>query len=177
MLFRSDLATLRRRANGSITETLIEAERYLFLDSEVIVNNHSAIGRRYLDQFLDEAGKFQRNGGTLFSFLEWLKIADSEEGGIKFSNVSVTNEAVQILTIHAAKGLEWKAVFVVGLSEGLLPISHATKASEFAEERRLFYVAVTRAQESLTLSWAHSRHNDSKGYREKSTLLRDLVIN
>ena len=86
-----DLDSLRRRANGSITETLIEAERYLFLDSEVIVNNHNAMGRRHLDQFLDEAARFQRNGGTLFSFLEWLKIADSEEGGIKFSNVSVSN--------------------------------------------------------------------------------------
>ncbi len=84
--------------------------------------------------------------------------------------------AVTLASIHAAKGLEWNAVFVVGLSEGLLPISHATKASEFAEERRLFYVAVTRAQDHLALSWAHSRHNDSKGYREQSTLLRDLVF-
>ena len=84
--------------------------------------------------------------------------------------------AVTLASIHAAKGLEWKAVFVVGLSEGLLPISHATKASEFAEERRLFYVAVTRAQDHLALSWALSRHNDSKGYREQSTLLRDLVF-
>ena len=82
--------------------------------------------------------------------------------------------AVTLASIHAAKGLEWKAVFVVGLSEGLLPISHATKAHEFAEERRLFYVAITRAQKVLSLSWAHSRHNDSKGYREPSTLLRDL---
>ena len=85
--------------------------------------------------------------------------------------------AVTLASIHAAKGLEWNAVFLVGLSEGLLPISHATKADEFAEERRLFYVAVTRAQEHLSLSWAHSRHNDSKGYREQSTLLRDLKLN
>lgn len=84
--------------------------------------------------------------------------------------------AVTLASIHAAKGLEWKAVFVVGLSEGLLPISHATKANEFAEERRLFYVAITRAQENLALSWAHSRHNDSKGYREPSTLLRDITL-
>lgn len=84
--------------------------------------------------------------------------------------------AVTLASIHAAKGLEWKAVFLVGLSEGLLPISHATKANEFAEERRLLYVAITRAQETLAMSWAHSRHNDSKGYREASTLLRDIVL-
>lgn len=82
--------------------------------------------------------------------------------------------AVTLASIHAAKGLEWKAVFLVGLSEGLLPISHATKADEFAEERRLFYVAITRAKQTLALSWSHSRHRDSKGYREPSSLLRDL---
>ena len=84
--------------------------------------------------------------------------------------------AVTLASIHAAKGLEWRAVFLVGLSEGLLPISHATKADEFAEERRLFYVAITRAKENLALSWSHSRHRDSKGYREPSSLLRDLNI-
>ena len=84
--------------------------------------------------------------------------------------------AVTLASIHAAKGLEWTSVFVVGLSEGLLPISHATKADEFAEERRLLYVAITRAKENLSLSWAHSRHNDSKGYREPSTLLRDIKL-
>lgn len=84
--------------------------------------------------------------------------------------------AVTLASIHAAKGLEWRAVFLVGLSDGLLPISHATKASEFAEERRLFYVAITRAKENLVMSWSHSRHKDAKGYREPSPLLRDLVI-
>ncbi len=84
--------------------------------------------------------------------------------------------AVTLASIHAAKGLEWKCVFIVGLSEGLLPISHATKAEEFAEERRLLYVAVTRAKEQLALSWSHSRHRDSKGYREPSSLLRDIIL-
>lgn len=84
--------------------------------------------------------------------------------------------AVTLASIHAAKGLEWKSVFVVGLSEGLLPISHANKAAEFAEERRLFYVAITRAKENLALSWSHARHNDAKGYREISPFLRDLVV-
>ena len=84
--------------------------------------------------------------------------------------------AVTLASIHAAKGLEWEAVFVAGVSEGLLPISHATTAAEFNEERRLLYVAMTRAKTHLNLSWAKSRHTDGKGYREQSTLLRDLSL-
>jgi DNA helicase-2/ATP-dependent DNA helicase PcrA len=61
--------------------------------------------------------------------------------------------AVTLSTIHAAKGLEWSEVFVIGLSEGYLPISYAKTAAELAEEKRLFYVAITRAKESLWLSW------------------------
>jgi DNA helicase-2/ATP-dependent DNA helicase PcrA len=82
--------------------------------------------------------------------------------------------AVTLASIHAAKGLEWEAVFIAGVSEGLLPISHATTAAEFNEERRLLYVAMTRAKTHLSISWAKSRHTDGKGYREQSTLLRDL---
>ena len=82
--------------------------------------------------------------------------------------------AVTLASIHAAKGLEWDAVFVVGLSEGLLPISHAQTPADFAEERRLLYVAVTRARTYLRLSWAKSRHTGTKGTRAESTLLRDL---
>lgn len=82
--------------------------------------------------------------------------------------------AITLASIHSAKGLEWEAVFVAGLSEGLLPISHATTPAEFNEERRLLYVAITRAKTVLRLSWSKSRHTDGKGYREQSTLLRDL---
>jgi DNA helicase-2/ATP-dependent DNA helicase PcrA len=84
--------------------------------------------------------------------------------------------AVTLASIHSAKGLEWEAVFVVGLSEGLLPISHANTPTEFAEERRLFYVAITRARTHLQLSWAGARRNGTKAHRTESTLLRDLKL-
>jgi DNA helicase-2/ATP-dependent DNA helicase PcrA len=61
--------------------------------------------------------------------------------------------AITLATIHAAKGLEWDHVFVVGLNEGYLPITYAKSDSELAEENRLLYVAVTRAKKSLMLSW------------------------
>ena len=59
---------------------------------------------------------------------------------------------VTLATIHATKGLEWSAVYLCGLNQGLFPISHATSEAELSEERRLFYVAITRAKDLLTLS-------------------------
>lgn len=65
-----------------------------------------------------------------------------------------TKEAVTLSTIHAAKGLEWQVVYVVGLTEGYLPIAYAESDAAIAEERRLLYVAITRARTSLQLTFA-----------------------
>ena len=113
--FSKELRDLRRYLTGSITDAIMEAERFLFLDTEVMVRDGFAQGRKHLDAFLDEAAKFARNGGTISTFLEWLKIADSEEGGLKPVSVAANKHAVQILTIHAAKGSEWDFVAVPGL--------------------------------------------------------------
>lgn len=69
--------------------------------------------------------------------------------------------AVTLASVHSSKGLEWKRVYVIGLSEGLFPISYATTLDAVAEERRLLYVAITRAQEKLALSWARNGNNTS----------------
>jgi len=73
--------------------------------------------------------------------------------------------AVTLSTVHAAKGLEWPVVFVAGLSEGYLPISYAQTPAEIAEEKRLLYVALTRAGRELQLSWARK---DSVSGRERA---------
>lgn len=78
---------------------------------------------------------------------------------------------VELATIHAAKGLEWDAVFLVGVAEGLLPISYAKRVAAREEERRLLYVAITRARDLLTVSWARSRGADGRGKRKRSRLL------
>ena len=69
-----------------------------------------------------------------------------------------TVEGVTLASLHAAKGLEWDAVFLVGLVEGTLPIIHADDRGGVEEERRLLYVGVTRAREHLSLSWARGAH-------------------
>lgn len=80
-------------------------------------------------------------------------------------------EGVTLSTIHAAKGLEWDAVFIVGLSEGLLPISMAETDAAIEEERRLLYVGVTRAREHLSLSFARSRREGGRASRQRTRFL------
>ncbi|MDF2991891.1 MAG: superfamily and helicase [Microbacterium sp.] len=78
---------------------------------------------------------------------------------------------VTLSTLHAAKGLEWDHVFLIGVSEGLLPISYATTFEAVDEERRLAYVGVTRAARALSLSWARGR---GRSDREPSRFLREI---
>ena len=66
-------------------------------------------------------------------------------------------DAVRLSTLHAAKGLEFPHVFIVGLEEGILPHREAIDAGNVEEERRLMYVGVTRAQHALQLSWCRRR--------------------
>lgn len=66
-------------------------------------------------------------------------------------------DAVTICSFHRAKGLEWRAVWVCGLEDGLVPIGHASSRAALAEERRLLYVALTRATDLLTCCWARER--------------------
>jgi len=69
-----------------------------------------------------------------------------------------SGEAVTLLTVHSAKGLEFRLLFVVGMEEGMFPHSRSLESAEdTAEERRLFYVAMTRAREKLHLTWAQRR--------------------
>ncbi|MFM8869648.1 MAG: ATP-dependent helicase [Candidatus Nanopelagicus sp.] len=121
--FALSLRSLRRNLNGSITEAIIEVCEFLSLDTEVLVRDGWQNGRKNIDRFLDEAARFQKNGGNLFNFLQWLKIAEEAEGGLKPAEVDVRSDAVQILTIHAAKGAEWDYVAIPGLAERSFPNS------------------------------------------------------
>jgi DNA helicase-2/ATP-dependent DNA helicase PcrA len=89
-----------------------------------------------------------------------------------------TLSAVTIATLHSAKGLEWESVHLVGLSEGLVPITYAKTEEAIDEERRLLYVGITRARRRLSLSWAATGTNSGgsfrPGQRQASRFLAEL---
>ncbi len=111
-----------------------------------------------LQELVDGVASFvaeaQEEGGEA-SLAEYLQnisllsdIDESDDG---------TGECITLMTVHAAKGLEFRAVFVVGLEDGLFPSEMSSGLYDIEEERRLMYVAMTRAEERLFLTWSHSR--------------------
>lgn len=87
-----------------------------------------------------------------------------------------TMEGVTLASLHAAKGLEWDAVLLVGLVDGTLPLVHAATPAQVEEERRLLYVGVTRAREHLALSYASSRSPGGRGSRRPSRFLDEVSV-
>lgn len=95
---------------------------------------------------------------NIYSYLQFVALLSREQGAEQD-----TLPRVQLMTIHQAKGLEFDTVFIAGLEEGLLPHHRSTHTEDdltgLEEERRLFYVAITRARERLFLSYAATRRS------------------
>ena len=85
-----------------------------------------------------------------------------------------TVQGVTLASLHSAKGLEWDAVFLVGLADGTVPIQRASTVAQLDEERRLLYVGITRARERLALSWALARSPGQRRGRRPSRFLDGL---
>jgi len=120
------------------------------------------MGRDYLR--LDPLGRTD-------SFVRWLHATIHTEG-----DGGTGGDAVDVATFHAAKGLEWGVVHLAGVEDGYVPIAHARTPAARAEEARLLYVAMTRAQRELRISWAEARTFGSKVVeRRRSPLLDPLV--
>ena len=122
-------------------------------------------------EFVSAIAEFEdRNQGTLEDFLQQVSLlSDIDE-------VESVRNAVTLMTIHSAKGLEFPVVFVTGLEEGLFPVSSSNGSlEENEEERRLFYVAVTRAKEKLYLSYCLMRRRFGEIMAQiKSRFLREI---
>ncbi len=120
--------------------------------------------KKYLEE-LKEYGRIENimelknaaKNNNLSDFLEGISLFD-------YSNeVEENSDAVNLMTIHASKGLEFNTVFIVGVEEGLFPNANLKETElDMEEERRLFYVAITRAKENLFISYANSRKRNNQ---------------
>jgi DNA helicase-2/ATP-dependent DNA helicase PcrA len=126
--YAEELEALRRRLDQPLPDLVSDVERTIGLDVEVAVRAGSASGdaglaRGHLDALGDVAARFaaESEGATLPAFLAFLAAAEDEERGLTPGEAEVAEGAVQILTAHAAKGLEWDVVAVAGLTRGVWP--------------------------------------------------------
>ena len=125
------------------------------------------------------AGQTRERWESLNAIVEWSRAlgddASLDQVAIELQRRAALQHApsargVTLSTIHAAKGLEWDAVAVIGVNEGLLPFVLATSTEQIAEERRLLYVAMTRARSLLRVSWT-TRGQAGRPGRRRSRFL------
>ena len=166
----SDAAQLGRRI---AKESGIAADLFSSHDPEFISKQENL--QELLDgmqQFVDDRQEEEGNGRTLMThYLQEVSlISDLDESDDE------SEEKLSLMTVHAAKGLEFRVVFVVGMEENLFPNQmSATSPRELEEERRLFYVAITRAKEQCYLTHAQNRYRFGKSELcTPSTFLADI---
>lgn len=126
-------------------------------------------------EFINAIAQFEKENpenATLLNFLETFSLADDND---KVDEGESSDNAVTMLTIHASKGLEFPYVFVVGLEHGIFPNYRAIEEGNIDEERRLFYVAVTRARDKLIMTNAATRYKYGKPeYQTESEFLAEI---
>jgi DNA helicase-2/ATP-dependent DNA helicase PcrA len=113
--------------------------------------------REHLDAILRLGKEYlaaDGSGGSVGGFIAWLETSMRGDDDLA---AGATSDAVQLVSFHRAKGLEWELVCVTGIERGLVPISYASEPEALAEERRLLHVALSRAGQFLHISWAQRR--------------------
>jgi len=111
---------------------------------------------------LKTLASFARQYESAGDFLDQLALLTSLDSEVAASTED--NEMLTLSSVHQAKGLEWKVVFVIWMADGMFPSSRSLESDEaIEEERRLFYVAITRAKDELYLTYPHMRLNAGYG--------------
>ncbi len=174
--FKNVLACIIAQAQsvgiGELAEYLV---RILDLKSVFADDTEENENRRMnVSGFVDSVKSHERNnpGTTLEDYLQMITLYTD------LDSMNGDDDCVALATVHSVKGLEFKAVFVVGCEEGILPLTRAMDSlDELEEERRLMYVAVTRAMSRLYVTWAASRYMYSeRKYTAVSRFLKEANL-
>ncbi|WP_422930614.1 ATP-dependent helicase [Singulisphaera sp. PoT] len=170
-LLMDELVALREHSAEEVTRKLLSLSGYRdFIAADGKGDGDERLAN--LDELVSAAREFDREhpGASIIDFLEEISLASSVDRWKDDAG------AVTLMTLHAAKGLEFPVVFVVGIEQGILPHSRANQDDkELEEERRLLFVGITRAERELYLS--HCRVREFRGQRQAtipSQFLREL---
>ena len=150
---------------------VLDKSGYLkMLETSYSVEDRSRIDN--INEFISSAAEYEEANpdDTIFNYLENLSLLSD------LDKTEDKDNSVSLMTMHAAKGLEFPIVFVVGLDEGLFPGKRSIDEGNVEEERRLFYVGITRAREKLFLTSSKSRRNYGKPIFYKPSRFVDEII-
>lgn len=165
--FREDVTGLAQRAHEipptELVHELLQTVNYeRELDRQYEDPEQRAARRASVEEIVNSASAYEEVQGkpSLYGWIDQLALTASDFDHSKESQLK--RPSVVLMTLHAAKGLEFPHVYMVGMEEGLLPHKHSVLEEKIDEERRLCYVGVTRAQETLTLTLAKTRRKWGK---------------
>ena len=169
-LFQSLQSAVQEQSVPELLETVLERSGYVgALEAERTIEARGRIEN--LEEFVGVAKEYQERADepSLSSFLQEISLY-SDQDALRGEESLVT-----LMTIHNAKGLEFKAVFMIGMEEGIFPHSRSIEENDIEEERRLAYVGMTRAKERLAMTHASSRAlYGNRGYNLPSRFLDEL---
>ena len=170
------LLSLMSAAQGAELPELLEIvlQRSGYLDALEAERTVEARGRiENLQELVGVAQEYQAQteGATLSGFLQEISLFSDQDA----LDTGERSGQVTLMTLHNAKGLEYRAVFIIGMEEGIFPHSRSIEEQDVEEERRLAYVGMTRAMERLTLTHAATRTlYGSRSYNLASRFLDEL---
>ena len=150
-----------REPAGQVLDDLLAAigyEAWLYDHEESRAAENKWNNVREFSQWLGRKG--EADGKNLIEMTQTIALINM----LDKQNDGGDMDAVQLSTLHASKGLEYKHVFLVGVEEGILPHSNSVETGTVEEERRLMYVGITRARQSLHLSWCEKRKQGKEMY-------------
>jgi DNA helicase-2/ATP-dependent DNA helicase PcrA len=169
-LYKS-LRGLPKKPVTPIMETVIEDSGYrrmvrLKMEEFGEYDKESHGPLAHLDELVRAAEAFDKmQGKDIIRFMEWTSLMQS-------TDEDTDDNRVLLMTCHAAKGLEFKNVYLVGCNEGVLPSNYAIQEDDVEEERRVFFVGTTRAEDNLTISYV-SDPQDARGPSEVSRFIEE----
>lgn len=130
---------------------------------DVFLKEYASYRGLHCEEMTEILNEIQERSAKLNTLGEWLSHVEDARQRIRAGAKDVkSDDAVEFLTMHAAKGLEYEVVFIIGGNEGVTPYKKAQTEDEIEEERRLFYVAMTRAKRKLIISYVKEKNGKGK---------------